>query len=177
MKEKEIIKGQSGNSFRLYIAIIGLILAIPFGILVEITQIGILGLIGGIILWGGILFAIFSSPCEIIVTDKKVRGKALFSKRVELPLDMISAVSTCMCNGIGVSTSSGVIKFLSIKNNVEVYNVISELLEKRQDKKISIDNREEHYSIADEIKKYKELLDSGAITQEEYEHKKKELLK
>ena len=30
--------------------------------------------------------------------------------------------------------------------------------------------------IADEIKKYKELLDSGAITQEEYDKKKKELL-
>ena len=29
---------------------------------------------------------------------------------------------------------------------------------------------------ADELKKYKELLDSGAITQEEYDNKKKELL-
>ena len=29
---------------------------------------------------------------------------------------------------------------------------------------------------ADEIKKYKELLDSGAITQEEYDSKKKQLL-
>ena len=31
-------------------------------------------------------------------------------------------------------------------------------------------------SNADELKKYKELLDSGAITQEEYDKKKKELL-
>ena len=31
-------------------------------------------------------------------------------------------------------------------------------------------------SAADELKKYKELLDTGAITQEEYEAKKKELL-
>ena len=31
-------------------------------------------------------------------------------------------------------------------------------------------------SIADEIKKFKELLDSGAITKEEYDTKKKELL-
>jgi uncharacterized membrane protein len=31
-------------------------------------------------------------------------------------------------------------------------------------------------SPADELKKYKELLDSGAITQEEYDAKKKELL-
>ena len=33
-----------------------------------------------------------------------------------------------------------------------------------------------NYSAADELKKYKELLDSGAITQEEYDMKKKELL-
>ena len=32
------------------------------------------------------------------------------------------------------------------------------------------------HSQADEIKKYKELLDSGAITQEEYDAKKKQLL-
>ncbi|MBE6660954.1 MAG: SHOCT domain-containing protein [Ruminococcaceae bacterium] len=31
-------------------------------------------------------------------------------------------------------------------------------------------------SPADELKKYKDLLDSGAITQEEYDAKKKELL-
>ena len=30
--------------------------------------------------------------------------------------------------------------------------------------------------VADEIKKYKDLLDSGAITQEEFEQKKKQLL-
>lgn len=33
-----------------------------------------------------------------------------------------------------------------------------------------------NFSIPDEIKKYKELLDSNAITQEEYEKKKKQLL-
>ena len=37
-------------------------------------------------------------------------------------------------------------------------------------------NEEATHSQADEIKKYKELLDSGAITQEEYDSKKKQLL-
>lgn len=37
-------------------------------------------------------------------------------------------------------------------------------------------NNTEHISNADEIKKYKELLDIGAITQEEFEKKKRELL-
>lgn len=35
---------------------------------------------------------------------------------------------------------------------------------------------ENHDSAADELKKYKELFDSGAITNEEYEQKKRELL-
>lgn len=47
-------------------------------------------------------------------------------------------------------------------------------------------NSQQHYqqpynnrsiSVTDELKKYKELLDSGAITQEEYDTKKKQLLK
>ncbi|MCI8308934.1 MAG: SHOCT domain-containing protein [Clostridia bacterium] len=40
-----------------------------------------------------------------------------------------------------------------------------------------IEEEEANYSKADEIKKFKELLDMGAITQEEYEEKKKDLLK
>ena len=36
--------------------------------------------------------------------------------------------------------------------------------------------KNENISVADEIKKFKELLDMGAITQEEYDEKKKELL-
>lgn len=37
-------------------------------------------------------------------------------------------------------------------------------------------NLESTFSVADELKKYKELLDCGAITEEEYDKKKKELL-
>ena len=33
-----------------------------------------------------------------------------------------------------------------------------------------------HQSNADELKKYKELLDSGVITQEEFDAKKKQIL-
>ena len=37
-------------------------------------------------------------------------------------------------------------------------------------------NNKPNYSAADEIKKFKELLDMGAISQEEYDAKKKQLL-
>ena len=42
-------------------------------------------------------------------------------------------------------------------------------------KKVPLDNT--LFSAADEIRKYKDLLDNGAITIEEYEIKKKQLLK
>lgn len=41
----------------------------------------------------------------------------------------------------------------------------------------SENNIEQIQSAADEIKKYKELLDQGIITQEEFETKKQQLLK
>lgn len=70
---------------------------------------------------------------EINVTTKRVYGIAPFNKRVDLPLDMISAVSTCIFKGIAVSTSSGVIRFRFIKNNFEIHSEISKLLNNRQD--------------------------------------------
>ena len=37
-------------------------------------------------------------------------------------------------------------------------------------------NKSENYSNADELKKYRDLLDSGIITEQEFEAKKKQLL-
>ena len=114
---------------------------------------------------------------ELTVTDKRVYGKAMFGKRVDLPVDLISAVGTSFLNGISVSTSSGSIKFLGVKNRDEIHKEISKLLLIRQEKKASSSNfPEAHQSSADELKKYKDLLESGAITQEEFDAKKKQLL-
>ena len=118
--------------------------------------------------------------CEITVTDKRVYGKAAFGKRVDLPFDKISAVSMCAFKGIGVSTSSGQIKFLFCKNKNDVFKAISNLLINRQDNQVKQPEKaiiqEMPQSNADELKKYKELLDSGVITQEEFDAKKKQLL-
>lgn len=46
----------------------------------------------------------------------------------------------------------------------------------RQPKAVTIVEVPQQISLADEIKKYKDLLDSGAITQEEFDAKKKEIL-
>ena len=110
---------------------------------------------------------------EIVVTDKRVYGKTAFGKRVDLPLDSISSISTGAMKGIAVATSSGRIRFWFIKNNEEVHGEVSKLLIGRQNKKTLVS---ESLSGADELIKYKELLDSGVLTQEEFEAKKKEVL-
>lgn len=113
--------------------------------------------------------------CEIVVTDKRIYGKAGFGKRVELPLDMISAASSGFMYSVGVSSASGNIRFWLLNNSEEVYSAITNLLLNRQSDKQS-DTAATAKTAADEIKKYKELLDMGAITQEEFDAKKKELL-
>lgn len=130
------------------------------------------------LLVAGIIYYVASHKVSITVTDKRVYGTALWKKRVDLPLDAISAVSTSFFKGISVASSSGAIKFVNIENNEEVHKEISKLLIDRQGQaKENVNNNNNRIeSNAEEIGKYKELLDNGIITQEEFEIKKKQLL-
>lgn len=115
---------------------------------------------------------------EVVVTNKRVYGRVAFGKRVDLPFDSISAVSISIMHGIAVATSAGKIDFKFIKNNEEVHKIISNMLLERQEKNeiVTAVKQEVAQSSADELAKYKSLLDSGAITQEEFDAKKKQLL-
>ena len=127
-----------------------------------------------------IAFIIFlwTRNMELTVTDKRVYGTAAFGKRVDLPLDSISAVGTSFLKGIDVGTSSGRIKFKLVKNQKDVHSAMSKLLMERQQKetKGTVVENIIATSNADELKKFKELLDSGVITQDEFDEKKKQLL-
>lgn len=128
----------------------------------------------------GQIFYMAMSKVEMTVTNKRVYGKAIFGRRVDLPLDMISAIGTTLFKGIAVTTASGAIKFQMIKNSIDIHSAISQLLVERQEigKKASrtIVKQEIPQSNAEELRKYKELLDLGVITQEEFNAKKKQLL-
>lgn len=116
---------------------------------------------------------------EITVTDKRVYGIGKFQKRVDLPLDSISAVGTLGKSSIAVSTSSGRIVFSLLDNRDAVHKAISDLLINRQSKQRSEQEQSAQpaaVSNADELIKYKELLDNGVITQEEFDKKKAQLL-
>ena len=113
---------------------------------------------------------------QLVVTDKRIYGSARFGRRVDLPLDSISSVGTGWLNSISVATSSGSIRFYMIENRNAIHSIISKLLIDRQEKSSKNDSFEGKSTAADELKKYKELLDGGVITQEEFDAKKKQLL-
>ncbi len=115
---------------------------------------------------------------ELVVTDKRIYGCAIFGRRLDYPLDAITSVGTCMFHGITVTTSSGAMVFTMLKNNHEIYKIISDLLVERQGKSNTSTTviQEVPQSNADELKKFKELLDMGVITKEEFDAKKKQLL-
>ena len=113
---------------------------------------------------------------QITITNKRVYGKTYFGRSVDLPMDSISAVGSSWLKGIAVSTSSGKVSFLFIEHSKEIHDLLRQLLIDRQDQKNRSQNAGTFVNNADELKKYKELLDDGVITQEEFETKKKQLL-
>jgi len=115
---------------------------------------------------------------QIVVTDKRVYGKARFGKRVDLPLDSVSAIGTGLFKTVAVATSSGKIKFMLLENLDDVYKTLNDLLLRRQSeaKKTPVSEIVMQSDSADQLKKYKELLDGGVISQEEFDAKKKQLL-
>lgn len=148
----------------------GLIRDVSMGILIVLSPLFIVLL----------LVLLLTRNMELVITNKRVYGKSYFGKRVDLPIDSISAIGKNILFGIKVSTSSGRINWILLENRDNVYEYISKLILKRQNKEssenVKYENSNNNYTAADELKKYKELLDSNAITQEEYDKKKKDLL-
>ena len=116
---------------------------------------------------------------EIVLTDKRVYGKTIFGVHIDLPIQSVSGVSEIkILRGLSVSTSSKAIRFVFVKNASEIRKEISSLLMSRVDGNLEkeVSNSKENSSNIDELKKIKELLDMGIITQEEFDTKKKQLL-
>lgn len=142
------------------------------------------GIIGTLAIWIiAVIFINAFSKTELYVTNSRVYGITIFNKRIDLPIDAITAVGTGIFNTISISTASGVIKFSYLKNRDNIHQCINDLVISRQRKENNNPStqttikQEIPLSNADEIKKYKELLDMGVITQEEFNTKKNQLLK
>ena len=124
-----------------------------------------------------LLVFFMTKGCAITISTTRVVGIASFGKRVDLPLNQISAIGLGMFNSIAIATSSGKINFWLLTNRNEVHEALSQQLAAFQVQASSNDAAKvATTSSADELKKFKELLDAGVITQEEFDSKKKQLL-
>lgn len=183
--EKIIIKGEKSSA-----KTVGVIAGAAVAVIVFIVCIAIFpmqyywgtSLFGAVVsgLIVGFIIILWLGKMDLVVSDKRVYGCVAFGKRVDLPIDSVTAVGTSWLNGIDISTASGAIKFKLMKNNVAIHSAISKLIVDRQGKTNTIEQtvikQEGTSGNTDELKKYKDLLDSGVITQEEFDAKKKQLL-
>lgn len=150
MKEKKIIEGKPYSLKKivilavkigiiynilmfLFIFLLGIKIEWTFETIMSILKVAIAFIVLFIIL--SLIIQAFVFQVRIIVTDKRVYGKTVFCKRVDLPLDSISSIGSSMFAGISVATSSGKISFLGIDNRDEIYDEISKLLLERQERK------------------------------------------
>lgn len=140
----------------------------------------ILFLIGAASLLFSIVLSIIYLPlskCELQITESSVTGKALFGKKVVLPLSMISAYSTRkFCSVITVATASGITKFALIGNYKEISEVLAKRIRELQQPGQTNTQATSGNTSLDDLVKLKSLLDSGIISQEEFDSKKKQLL-
>lgn len=184
INEKVIVESERAKNYFLIIGIAIFVIGFSYGEINDFDRIelciypwafsfyyvwpSVLLLILGVIHFGN----------EIVVTDNRVYGKSVFGKRVDLPLDSISAVGTSWPKCITIATASGRVSFSLIKNRDEIHKAVSDLLIARQEKGRSgaAGKQEIQQSSADELKKYKELLDGGVISQEEFEMLKSKCL-
>lgn len=92
------------------------------------------------------------------------------TKNIDNPVVYINLISTEFKKDSFVYKTASV----SVQNILSKFQIIVNQLE--EENGIQSQNTSNNVSVADEVKKFKELLDIGAITQEEFDKKKKELL-
>lgn len=128
--------------------------------------------------------------CSLELTDKGVYGnrKTIFSnKQLNLPMDKVDNVMITESiidkfrggKTVGVRSASGVVRFPWVHNADEFVKLTLAKIDefkKNAPKPAAAPVQNAPLSNADELAKYKQLLDSGAITQEEFDAKKKQLL-
>ena len=115
--------------------------------------------------------------CELCITENNIKGKTLFGKEVVLPLYMISSYSTRkLFSVVTIATASGITNFSLIGNYKEIGEVLATKINERQKNTETVTKQSSENSKMDDLVKLKSLLDSGIITQEEFDTKKKQFL-
>lgn len=139
-------------------------------------------LIAGVIaIIAGLIMKFNTEKCEITVTNSRIFGKLAHNKAVNIPLNQVTGLHSCSFDGVSVASIGNVSNFHCIENHEEVMKAISYLLANPQGA-ASSSQRSKTSAVssskneAEKLKRFKDLLDSGIITQEEFDAKKKEIL-
>lgn len=125
-----------------------------------------------------LIFYFMTSKMYLLITNKHVCGRTYFGRKIDVPVDSISSVSSTLFKGVSITAASRKTSFLLIENSEKMRSLLYQLLTDKQNRMMNenVSNVASPTSNADELKKYKELLDSGVISQEEFNSKKKQLL-
>lgn len=131
MEEKVLIKGVFGG--KIITIILYIIAAIGFALLTVIDLVaefsGILimtGVISAIFLVAyGIIVSIIMKKRELIVTNKRVIARGVFSFRTDFPIEKITDVSMRWFGGIGCGTPSLKIMLYFCKNKQEIFDTVA----------------------------------------------------
>ena len=143
---------------------------------------GYLLIVGVIAAVAGIIIKTSTEKCEITVTDSRIFGKLAHGKEVNIPLNQVTGLHSCSFDGVSVASIGNVSDFHCIANHEEVMKAISYLLANPQVSSTSLTQvsnvsaSSSSSNEAEQLKRFKDLLDSGVITQEEFDAKKKEIL-
>lgn len=125
---------------------------------------------------GGLMAVTFTNKKIIYAQRRSIMGDYVKTVNYENINDISSKIGWVF-GEIVIDSITEYMDFTIDKEGVEdVRNKVSELIEDYRNKKNSLNSQNTYVSTADEIKKFKELLDMGIITQEEFDKKKKELL-
>lgn len=132
-----------------------------------------------------------AKECSIELTSEGINGrrKRFGSKAdLRLPIEKIDSIFVTetvfdkLRSGktLGIRSNTGVIKFVCVQNADEFVTAANKAIEenKKANRTAPVAPAPvvQAASNADELKKYKDLLDSGVITQEEFDAKKKQIL-
>ena len=131
--------------------------------------------LGIVALLVGIIVKSNTEKCEITVTNETISGKLSHGKEVCIPLNQITAINRSSFNGVSITAIGNVSNFHCIENREEVMKAISYLIANLQQNSAP-PAQPATGSDAEQLKRLKDLLDAGALTQEEFDVKKKQVL-
>lgn len=140
---------------------------------------GYMIMLGVVALIVGIIMKLNTEKCEITVTNEAICGKLPRGKEVQIPLNQITAINRSSFSGVSITSIGNVSNFHCIENREEVMKAISYLLANPQQNTQPAQNGSApaaNGSEAEQLKRLKDLLDAGVLTQEEFDAKKKQVL-